>query len=716
MRPLPTACFIGLLSSAIAIAGCSAPSPSRPYSAVLRQSAPPARPAPVTEQAITPTVTGTRDVPVARGETEFLAFGSTDTRDPSTPGPAAPALDPEKRIALNLQDVDVRSVIDVVLGETLKVAYTVAPQVQGKVSVRTGQQRVGGNDLLSMLEAALASVSAALVVNGNQFEVLPVDAIPGRVRQAYALRSGERPAPGYAVQFVQIRHASAAELQRVLETVAPKGVVLQADVSLNRIVIAGSSADRLTLTRTIEALDTDALQGMSIALFRLRYASAEQVLAEVRQIYRSNSEFVTGQVRLVPLDRLRAVVGIAPQRSDLERIEGWIRRLDLAPPASERRLYVIPVQHSKARELAETLQLVLTGDGQINTPSTTGAGAGSSVDRSPRPLPGGSAGPTAMPSDAPPSQGGMQLPRGSNLRVVANEDNNSLLLLATDAEQRLVREAMFQLDVPARQVLIEAVIAEVTLGDDLRFGVQWFFDSGRSQSTLSGNAAGAVLSQFPGFSYFRNLSADARFVINALQSQTDVKVISAPRLSVLNNRRAQLMVGDEVPILSQVSQSTVGPGAPLVSSIQMRDTGVMLEVTPRISENGSVVLEVTQEVSDVAQTTTSGIDSPTIQRRRLRSMIATRDGATVALGGLIRENQTKSRSGVPLLKDLPWVGALFRSDTINTKRTELIVLLVPRVMHSEADARLTLDEFMESFKASGDLMRDGIRFPLRIDN
>jgi general secretion pathway protein D len=650
-------------------------------------------------------------------------------------------------MALNLQDADVRAAIDVVLGEALKVPYTVSPQVQGRVTLNTGRA-LSGDELLAALEAALAGVSAALVVNGSQYEVLPLDAVPQRVRQAYVQRRGERSMPGYAVQFVPLRNAAAADVQKLLEVIAPKGVVLQSDPARNRVVIAGSGTDRATLARTIEELDTDSMQGMSVGLFRLQHVGAEQVLGEIRQIFKSSGDFADGRLRLIPMDRIRTVVGIAPRRADLERIESWIRRLDVAPPAAERRLYVIAVQHSRARELADTLQLVLTGEA---SPFATGAaGAFGTGDPGQRPLsgmpsptlgqavapagvaqgafvpgmpfpgglvPGATFPGVAFPGAAVPgAQAGSAAARAASLRIVANDDNNSLVLYGTEAEHRLVRDAMLQLDQPARQVLIEAVIAEVTLGDDLRFGVQWFFDSNGSQATFTNRPDGSVLSQFPGFSYFRALSTDARLVINALQSKTDVNVLSAPRLSVLNNRRAQLMVGDEVPILSQVSQSSFAPGAPLVSSITMRDTGVMLEVVPRIGENGSVVLEVTQEVSDVAVTTTSGIDSPTIQRRRLRSMIATRDGATVALGGLIRETQSQTRSGLPLLKDLPWLGALFRTDSVNTKRTELVILLVPRLMRNDEDNRQALEDFMSGFKASADLMRDGIRAPLQLGN
>jgi general secretion pathway protein D len=293
---------------------------------------------------------------------------------------------------------------------------------------------------------------------------------------------------------------------------------------------------------------------------------------------------------------------------------------------------------------------------------------------------------------------------GANIaRLVAIEENNSLLFYGTDEEYRVIREALRQIDVLPRQVMIEAILAEVTLNDNLRYGVQWFFDSGENTVTLSATDVGSVASQFPGFSYVYTGRADARVVLNALQSKTEVRILSAPKLSVLNNQKASLQVGDQVPIVTQTSQSTDSVGAPLVSTIQMRDTGVILEVTPRVNDNGNVILDVMQEVSEVAQTTSSGIDSPTIQRRKIHSVVATRDGFTVALGGLIRENGGRGDSGVPVLKDIPILGSVFKNNTRDTRRTELVVLLVPHVMRNQAETQSVVDALVDGLEAASRL-------------
>lgn len=182
-----------------------------------------------------------------------------------------------------------------------------------------------------------------------------------------------------------------------------------------------------------------------------------------------------------------------------------------------------------------------------------------------------------------------------------------------------------------------------------------------------------------------------------------MKILSAPKISVLNNQKASLQVGDQVPIVTQTSQGTDAGGAPIISTIQMRDTGVILEVTPRVNDNGNVILDVMQEVSEVAQTTSSGIDSPTIQRRKIHSVVATRDGFTVALGGLIRESGGVGNSGIPLLKDMPVVGNLFRNNTSDTRRTELVVLLVPHVMRNQMETQSVVDALVDGLDAASQL-------------
>jgi general secretion pathway protein D len=248
-----------------------------------------------------------------------------------------------------------------------------------------------------------------------------------------------------------------------------------------------------------------------------------------------------------------------------------------------------------------------------------------------------------------------------------------------------------RLDILPLQVLIEATIAEVALNDALEYGLQWAFESGDFSANSTNNVLGAVAQSFPGFNLVLDTS-DVRVVLSALAEVTDVEVVSSPQLMVLDNQTARLQVGDQVPISTQSSVSTLDPDAPIVNTISMFDTGVILEVTPRVNASGLVTLDIALDVSDAIPTETSGIDSPTIQQRSIRSIVSVQSGETVALGGLIRERSTESVTGIPILMDIPILGNLFKTTGRDAQRTELLVLITPRVVRGASEARAVTDE------------------------
>ena len=284
------------------------------------------------------------------------------------------------------------------------------------------------------------------------------------------------------------------------------------------------------------------------------------------------------------------------------------------------------------------------------------------------------------------------------IRIIADDVKNALVILATPKDFRKVEAALKKLDVTPLQVLVEATILEVVLNDALRYGVEWFFKSGNNEIAFSARslAEGALTAPvLPGFSYFLQTS-DIRLIVNALDTVTTVNVLSAPQLFVLDNETATLQVGDQVPISTQSSQSTISADAPIVNSVEYRDTGVILAVTPRVNSGGLVTLDVVQEVSNVDQTTTSNIstlqNSPVIAQRRLESTVAVQSGGTVALGGLIRDSQSASSSGLPFLSRIPFIGWLFGQRADASERTELLVLLTPRVVSNTEEATRLTDE------------------------
>ena len=296
------------------------------------------------------------------------------------------------------------------------------------------------------------------------------------------------------------------------------------------------------------------------------------------------------------------------------------------------------------------------------------------------------------------------------MRITADETNNAVVVFASGHDYSIVEDALRKLDVPPLQVMIEAAITEVGLNDQMQYGVQWNFGSGDNKVALSEGTSANPVRNFPGFSYFYAHSNDIRATLNALEQRTTVKVVSAPKLMVLNNQTAALQVGDQVPVLSaQVSQLSNSGGQPITSnSVEYKDTGVILKITPRVNVSGTVLLDVSQEVSDVSPTKTGVSNSPTISTRRIATTVSVQDGQVIALGGLFRNSKSYGKNGIPYLSRIPVVGSLLFGNTDNSeKRTELIILIKPHVLRTPDDLTAITEEMrakintLEPFKTKG---------------
>jgi general secretion pathway protein D len=656
---------------------------------------------------------------------EFYSGGGVRLAQPTRPSVSVAA---GGDVTLNFVNAEIREVVDTVLGTTLGVGYFIDPRVQGTITLRTSRP-VPRESVLGVLEDVLAMNGAALVQADGVYKIIPVD---DAVSAPVVLQQGSSPIRldrGFSIHVIPLRYTSAAALREILEPFIPPGRVLRVDPVRNVFLFASTESEADDFVDLVGIFDVDWMANMSFALFPLRAASAKNVVTELQHVFGQQAGGAPANaIDFVAIDRLNAVLAISPQRSYLDQAQAWIERLDRGVEADRRQLYVYYVQNSRATELADVLgqafavtvsgteeaapearvapgltptELSRPSTGEL-TPDTTGTqyDQGGTERRQ-----GGLERPVGAPADIGISGGGAVGGSKSELRIVADARNNALLIFATPTEYQTIEAALKKLDIVPLEVLIEATIAEVTLNDTLKYGLEWFFSVGNSNfvfrntepaTTTPNPAPNLILSQFPGFSYLL-ASGDAKVVLNALTQITDVKVISSPQLLVLDNETARLQVGDQVPVATRTSVSTeVSTTAPIVSEIEYRDTGVILDIIPRVNASGLVVLDIIQEVSDVVNrpgisTATTEI-TPVIAQRRIASTVAINGGDTVALGGLIRDNATQSKSGIPLLSDIPLLGNLFKTTTESTQRTELLVLLTPRVIRDRQDSRTVTDE------------------------
>ena len=320
---------------------------------------------------------------------------------------------------------------------------------------------------------------------------------------------------------------------------------------------------------------------------------------------------------------------------------------------------------------------------------------------------GQAAGPEAPRGGLDPL-GGANQANPETLRIIPNEQNNALLIYATAPEHEMVAAMLRKLDILPRQVRIDATIAEVTLNDQLQYGTQFFFRAGGINGILSfANAQNTnpqqagLASQFPGFFLGGRGLGGAPFALNALQSVTTVNVLSSPQLMVLDNQQARLQVGNLVPYLAQTSQSTIAPGAPVINSINYQQTGVIMQIRPRINAGGLVTLDISQEVSDVnPDSQIPGIISPTFLERNVSSRVVVQDGQTIGLAGLIRDSSSRGNEGLPWLKDIPVLGLLAGKQDNSRGRTELLILITPHVIEDHRDARALTEDLREQLGAA----------------
>jgi general secretion pathway protein D len=609
---------------------------------------------------------------------------------------------------LNLVEAPIKAAAKNVLGDILKVSYTIDPRVQGTVSIQTSDP-VDRDTLVDLFETSLSSSGVSIVRRGAGYQLIPsTDALAST--PAVSVPSVSRSGPGVSLQVIELSYAGADEMKTILEPISRQGSIIRTDPARNQIVISGTQQELKSIREAIAVFDVDWMRGRSVALHPLKNAKPAAVAAELEAVFGSGQD-KSGLVRFIPNERLNSILVISSRPVYLERAAKWIRKLDQQAPSNDEQLFVYEIQNRPAKELAAVLQSVLSKGGAAeNAEEPTAQPQQSPVapDLITARIDSGNgvATPaTAVSYDPSLSSGGAAEKAPS---VVADVENNALLISATAKEYKRIERILHQLDVLPTQVMIEAVIAEVRLNDELKFGLRWAVESGKFRFNLSDVASGFAGASLPGAAW-SFISNDLRVTLNALASITDVNIVSSPNIMALNNQKATLQVGDQVPIVTQQAAGVVTANAPVVNSVTLKDTGIILTVLPRVNAAGRVLLDIDQEVSTVVKTTTSGIDSPTIQQRKLSTKVIVNDGESIALGGLIQERNSLDRGQVPVLGDIPLLGNLFKNKTDTIARTELIIFIRPRVVRNIQEARDVTDEFRSrlSFNSALKVRRKG---------
>lgn len=648
---------------------------------------------------------------------------------------------------LNFENAPVATVAKVILGDVLNVGYTIDPRVQGTVTLASVRP-VPKADAIYVLENALRMSGVALVHDRTGYRLLPApEAGPGGLDRSASVEAGQ------GVTVVPLRYTSAQNIFKLLDAFGVKASTMRPDNSRNTLIVSGSGTDRATAVDTILSFDADWMRGQSVGIFPVRNSSPEPVITEIEKIMDSGEGGMSqNMIKMQPIARLNSILVVTQKPEYLKRAQTWIARLDRSDTDGVN-LKSYPLRYGNSKLVVSMLDEMLLNQSSTSNTSLDSAssqvapGAGLSTSSSGNPVASLSALPTAAAGAATPVTGAPGSSFGArpaatavsatpaqdnnagglsggstksgingilqNVRITADVTNNAVLVYANQEAQRIVEQTIRQIDRPQRQIAIEATIAEVTLNDQLNYGVQYFLASkkGSISNTISGvsnaatvgsgaveaassavNAAGGALlgRVLPGFNFLVGSENSPRVILDALHSVTDVKVLSNPSLVVLDNQAATLQVGDQVPF-STGTATVLTANNTVVNTIDYKNTGIILRVLPRANANGNVVLDIEQEISSVAAGSANSL-TPTISQRRVKSSIAVTSGQTVLLAGLISETENKQRQGIPVLDSIPGVGDAFSHQTNTRARTELILFIRPTVIKDGVDAHVIAEE------------------------
>ena len=648
----------------------------------------------------------TPDQPVAKVESNQplnpvveIQTGKKNILGPERSHAAKHITEEEGGINLNFQNLDLQAFVQAVLGDALKENYVIDPAVSGTVTIQTVRP-LPEDALLGVLQEVLSLNGATMVLTEGRYRIMPLSKA---AQLPVVTRVKRLQNQGFGLQIVPLEFIGATEMAQILQPTMKTQGVVYTDKRRNLLILSGSEALLTSMMDMITIFDVDWLEGKSISLFPLRFVEPDVLVQELeRALDGKGGELFDGLVRLIPIERMNGILVVSNTQKYLQELGAWIKRLDVSNDKVDKRLYVYHLKNTKAVDIAETLTSIFS-----ESSSSDNVRPDAQVSPNAQAVTLTSAGET-QPAATPASSGdSFAISDETDVRIIADEVSNTLVIMGTSREYEMVESAIRKLDILPKQVLVEATIIEVSLTGDLNYGVEWFFKNNGVNGNKTGQGQFSIgddgIAPQAGFSYsIVDSLGDVRVVLNALESETNVQVLSSPSIMVLDNNSATINVGDEIPVPTRQSNSNIDPAAPTVNEIQYRNTGILLEISPRINAGGLVTLEVKQEVSDAVDTVSSGIDAPTIQQRTIESTVAIQSGQSVILGGLIRDNRSDTDSRVPLLGNLPIVGKLFGTSTSRDRRTELLVILTPHVIANPTEAREITDEFRSKLVQSLD--------------
>ncbi|MFP4308345.1 MAG: type II secretion system secretin GspD [Desulfococcaceae bacterium] len=619
--------------------------------------------------------------------------------------PVAPADGERERVVVNFDQADLVEVIRT-FAELLEINYILGTGVQGAVTIHTAGE-LDRRELFAVFFQILEVNGLTAVKEGGLYKILPLQEAP-RMSIADGIGSANRPLPPdqrMVLQIIPLDFISADEMAEILTPfISSEGTILS-NPDANTLLLVDKDVNVLKALRLVETFDVDLFEQVAYRFYSPRNLTARELAKLLEEILGAFGNGEQSGLRIMAIERLNKILVLASNPKMFRRIEEFLGQLDVPSESAVPRVFIYPVRNGSAEDLADLLTTVFSNEAAASDPSA-GTGPSSNGEATTessveipaadpfggdRPNPEGGDGTARAEAAASPLRGIGTLSR--ELKITPDPVRNLLIIEAVPPDYQTVEEILRQIDILPRQVLIEVLIAEISLDDQEELGVEWSYEKGEgslSTSLLSAQMGSSGL-QFA-------LGKEGRWsaALSSLASENKLNVLSRPTVLASDNKEARINVSTQVPVASAQYLFDSGPQGVTQTNIQYRDTGIILSVTPRISDTGMVSMEITQEVSESGDGVDVGGQSfPSFRERKVNTSLTVGDGQPLFIGGLMRERKSRGNAGVPYLSRIPVIGFLFGRDTSASEKSELILMITPRVVRGFQEMDAISEEFEE---------------------
>lgn len=606
-------------------------------------------------------------------------------------------------VTLNFDDADLYEVIRT-FSEILKFNYIVDPNIRGRVTIHSAGS-MGKEDVFPVFYQILEANGLTAVKEGSLYRIVKMKE---STRLPLLIRDGGEeedfsPDQRVILQIMPLKFISAQEMTKILTPfISADGTILGHDGS-NILILVDKGINVLKCLKLVEVFDADLFDRVSHRFYFLQNTKADDLAKILKEVLSSYSIGKKDDVKLIPIERLNALLVVTAQKRVLEEIDPFLREMDIPSESAEPQIYVYFVKNGEAKQIGDLLESVFTKDSgkkkealpaKVRTPTNPLSMAAVKAEEAPTP---------AEAPSTPPAPGGPETGSGAirgEVGITVDEVRNALIIKALPRDYQIIDKVLFRLDIMPRQVLIEATIAEITLDKTTDLGVEWTFDNLNPVAPFTGGLSAGIGATTGGLRYAVQLTERWKAALYALATDNKVNVLSSPHILASDNKEARIDVSDEIPVASTSYESSSSTTTPVFeTTIQYRDTGIILTVTPHINDSGMVTMDISQEVSDPAGSyKVAGKEYPAFTKRSVNTTLTVKHGQTLVIGGLIKDTKTDSAGGVPCLIDVPVLRFLGGSEKKETHKKELIIMITPRVIVNLEDVDAVTDEFKKKVK------------------